>query len=177
MCLGVSRTSFVTPCASFWAISKNLPPERPTTTSTRDKRLLLFNDRSCHLELWRSVVNLYSSRNLTRISDKCIAFAGIVEEVQAFGASRYFAGFWCQNLEQQLLWMAVHPASRPQSYLAPSWSWLAIDGKVLLGRVYNTDRILVNIFDISVTYFSHNIFGPIKYGCIKTRGVLGLAVW
>ena len=161
-------------CETFPEI---LPPERPTTTSTRDKRLLLFKDRSSHLELWRSVVNLYSSGNLTRISDKCIAFAGIVEEFQDFAEGRYLAGFWRQNLEQQLLWIAVHPASRPQSYLAPSWSWLAIDGKVLPARIYNMDKVLVNIFDIGVTYYSDNTFGPIKHGCIKARGILGLAVW
>ena len=86
------------------------------------KGLLIFNSEySLHLN-WRNIVTMYSRGNLTKFSDKCIAFVGIVEEAQAFGRDQSVAGFWRHDIEKQLLWEIEHvgPVGRPQSCIAPS---------------------------------------------------------
>lgn len=77
-------------CETF---PENLPSETDSTSSYRSKRLLLFKGGDSFLRQWGPMISLYSNGNLTRISDKCIAFAGIVEETQALAPSRYLAGF------------------------------------------------------------------------------------
>lgn len=162
-------------CETF---PENLPPEIDTSSSLESKRLLSFKERDFDEHLWHDIIEIYSGGSLTRISDKCVAFAGIVEETQAFAQDRYLAGFWRHNLEQQLLWLIQHAtrASRPQCYLAPSWSWLSIDGAVEAYYFYQGEKVVVEILDVSVIHFSDNIFGPIKHGSISARGILGPAV-
>ncbi len=163
-------------CETF---PKSLPPTKIHEASVNlSKRRLLFNGENSHKESWGSIVNQYSNGNLTNMSDKCIAFAGIVEEFQAFAQSEYLAGFWRHNLEQQLLWCKDHLTRtvRPQSYIAPSWSWLSIDGGVFPNHSLE-GKPLLEILDVSVSYSSDNILGPIKHGYISARGILGPAVW
>lgn len=161
-------------CETF---PENLPPEISTSSFSESKRLLLFKGGNFYDDYWRNIIDLYSNGCLTRISDKCVAFAGIVEETQDFAQDRYLAGFWRQNLEQQLLWMIQHPtpASRPQCYLAPSWSWLSIDGPVQASRILR-GRVLLEILDVSVSHSSDNILGQIKHGYLRACGLLGPAV-
>ena len=127
------------------------------TSSFYDKRLLLLKEVALFHPIWNGVTSLYSSCKSTNISDKCVAFAGIVKDFQASTQSGYLAGLWRHNIEQQLLWRTIHPASRPQCYLAPSWSWLSIDGEHVAGSVYKKDRMLVNILDVSLTNSNDNI--------------------
>lgn len=162
-------------CETF---PESLPPKIHEASSLLSKRLLLFNGEDSHKENWGSIVSQYSNGNLTNISDRCIAFAGIVEELQAFAQSEYVAGFWRHNLEHQLLWSITHlrRTVRPQSYLAPSWSWLSIDGEVFPTQFFE-GKPLLEILDVSVTYSGDNPLGPIKHGYINARGILGPAVW
>lgn len=75
--------------------------------------------------------------------------------------SQYTADFWRHNIEKQLLWVVYPPsAGRPQSYIAPSWSWLPIDSDVY---VYDSDqdaRVILNILDVCVTHFKRQRAWP-----------------
>lgn len=163
-------------CETF---PENLPPECDPSSTLESKRLLLLKDGDFYNDYWSRIITLYSKGNLTRISDKCVAFAGIVEEIQGVAQSRYLAGLWEHNLEQQLLWYVSYnpPAGRPSTYLAPSWSWLSIDGGVMAARVFQDDRVVLEILDVNVTHFSESIRDSIKNGYIHARGILGRAVW
>ena len=161
-------------CETF---PENLPPEIERSSDWESKRLFSLKDGKFDNDYWRNTINTYSKGSLTRISDKCVAFAGIVEEVQGFAQDRYLAGFWRHNLEQQLLWWIDHSttASRPQYYLAQSWSWLSIEGAVTASVIQQV-KVALEILDVSVTHFSDNVFGPIKHGYIRACGILGSAV-
>ena len=148
--------------------------------SRESKRLLVFKGGDFLINHWNPVIERYSTCNLTKMSDKCVAFAGIVEVFQDFAQSTYFAGLWRHNLEQQLLWAVEHvrPAGRTQSYIAPSWSWLSINGNYITTRWFSGDeKVVLEILDICVTHSSDSILGPIKSGYIRARGVLGPVVW
>jgi hypothetical protein len=93
-------------------------------------------------ELWKRVVEMYSTTELSVETDKLVALAGIATHFHRHlfsgGADRhYIAGLWSQNLESQLLWSVndvfnpaagafENPAKRV-STRAPSFSWAAID--------------------------------------------------
>ena len=180
--LHLGRSQMLWECQSLDACEtfpESVPSNIRTGTRNTSKRLLLFQGEELHTEKWTSVVMQYSVGNLTNISDKCIAFAAIVEEFQAFFESEHLAGFWRHNLEQQLLWCLYYMPQtvRPQPYIAPSWSWLSIDGAVSPYEKVYEEKVLLEILDVSVAYSSENPLGPIKHGYIKARGILGPAVW
>ncbi|KAF0330594.1 het domain-containing protein [Colletotrichum asianum] len=75
-----------------------------------------------------------SRRNLTKETDRGIAFAGIARATQAKANVTYLAGLWKEFLEYDLLW-SVSPVPvnvidyeqvRKESESAPSWSWFSV---------------------------------------------------
>ena len=136
--------------------------------------------------LWRKIVSTYSRMALTRLSDKCVAFAGIAEEFQAITRDDYVAGLWRRNLVEELLWTvdtSQYPKDSPartQSYLAPSWSWLSLDRAVVhqdfsFQRTYErADKIAV--ISARVESVTENRFGAVKNGVIGARGLLVPAI-
>ncbi|KAF4449239.1 hypothetical protein F53441_7458 [Fusarium austroafricanum] len=80
---------------------------------------------------WSDIVEQYAGTRLTHETDRVIAFSGVA---QAFRLShningQYLAGIWSCNLPEGLLWYRHDTAvSRSNSYKAPSWSWMSIDG-------------------------------------------------
>ena len=126
---------------------------------------------------WRRIVSIYSRMALTRLSDTCVAFAGIAEEFQATNRDYYIAGMWRQNLEEGLLWRvdeqryAKGSSARSQSYLAPSWSWLSSDSAVVLPIFHESGNNLVEV-NAKVELLNENQFGAIKHGVITGEGTL-----
>ena len=59
------------------------------------KGVLMCNDNNFSQNDWENMVRAYSEGSLTNIDDKCVAFAGIVEDTSAMGfpLGDYFAGF------------------------------------------------------------------------------------
>ncbi|KAE9362628.1 HET-domain-containing protein, partial [Stipitochalara longipes BDJ] len=86
---------------------------------------------------WHKVVQDYSARTFTRITDRFPALSGLVSEMQAAHGGVYVAGAWRDDLLRSLLWRrdpkSMHSTMtrtlprRPTEYRAPSWSWVAID--------------------------------------------------
>jgi hypothetical protein len=86
---------------------------------------------------WKSIVEDYSTRDLTRASDKLPALAGLAGFIHDMTGDKYLAGLWQSQLQEQLLWK--HLGKRvgrqidypiPASFRAPSWAWTSVDGKV-----------------------------------------------
>jgi hypothetical protein len=91
-------------------------------------------------ELWNQVVESYSACALTNDTDRLIALSGIACKFSIFLRGSfskadepfiptYSAGIWNHDVINQLLWqrMSDESVSRPGRYIAPSWSWAAID--------------------------------------------------
>lgn len=109
---------------------------------------------------WPKTINLYSRRELSKRSDRLTAISGSVKaasrEFQDTGKSAtYIAGIWLTEKTKthpQLFWMVEDPAisfeqllnyhSDEQQYIAPSWSWAALNqpvytGSLLVDEVFN----------------------------------------
>ena len=85
-----------------------------------------------HHHLWYEVVQAYSKCNLTREGDKLIALSGVAQRIQKLTGWRYLAGVWDETLFHDLLWNLEGDAKRRKmSYVAPTWSWASVEGKIM----------------------------------------------
>ena len=167
-------------CETF---PKGLSDEWAVARDYSIKRVLVDEQRS-FLQSWEDVIPVYSKLTLTKMTDRCIAFAGIAEGAQALARrqgceSKYFAGFWRYMFEHQLVWAADIEGGRrdPDNYLAPSFSWLSFMGRVrfpVLDKLKLTTHIFLEILSVKINLLGDTTFGPIEQGSyIKVRGRLG----
>ncbi|KAF1998879.1 HET-domain-containing protein [Amniculicola lignicola CBS 123094] len=145
---------------------------------------------------WDAVVEMYSLTSLTRQCDKLVAISGLamavsIDESNSPGDG-YLAGLWQSSLPSHLLWTTAttemvrnrrqeikFPRRYPQEYIAPSWSWASIDGKVSLmwcQRNYDPKEYLATLEDAKVWHNGQR-FGEVKSGYIKLSGPLASVLW
>ena len=132
-------------------------------------------------EMWRSIVALYSSCQLTRSSDKLIALSGLAQYIQRFIDDEYLAGLWRRYLLYDLLWHAnpggAIPNTRPAEYRAPSWSWASVDGDVAYRLSGQWDMIrnstpVANIIEAPVETAGAKCTGKLEADLIKLSASL-----
>lgn len=91
---------------------------------------------------WYGMVAAYTSRALTRRTDRLVAFSGVAVKMSQMSELTYVAGLWEENILYNLLWVALgKPGKRPAEYRAPTWSWASIDNPV--DHVFSRSRSLV----------------------------------
>jgi hypothetical protein len=81
---------------------------------------------------WGRLVQDYTSRGMTRQTDKLIAISGIASIISSLKSLEYTAGIWNgshEMLVQGLLWSASKRGPRLLD-VAPSWSWASIKHEV-----------------------------------------------
>ncbi|KAK5660448.1 hypothetical protein OQA88_12993 [Cercophora sp. LCS_1] len=82
---------------------------------------------------WRNATKELSTRLLTYDTDKLPSIAGVAStrSIMDKGVQRqYCGGIWRDDLPMDLLFYHVGEAEPPSDYLAPSWSWAALNGPV-----------------------------------------------
>jgi hypothetical protein len=78
----------------------------------------------------------YTSRSLTKSSDKIPALAGVIATLQQTVGDTCHALLWERYFVKSLLWEIARDrpngacASRPSEWRAPSWSFASIDGYI-----------------------------------------------
>ncbi|KAK3362197.1 heterokaryon incompatibility protein-domain-containing protein [Lasiosphaeria ovina] len=84
---------------------------------------------------WREVVAQYSGCELTQSSDKLVAISGLAKRVAQYRPEdQYVAGLWFESLHVDLCWKVGRPEPLPPPpgpYQAPSWSWAALNQRVI----------------------------------------------
>lgn len=86
-------------------------------------------------DVWTQVIQNYSSRELTRPSDKLVALQGVLQPLSLLLKDDPIAGMWHNQLWKQLIWWVAKPykstiANSEMLFTAPSWSWLNTHGPV-----------------------------------------------
>jgi hypothetical protein len=86
---------------------------------------------------WVQVVHEYSSREMSRISDKLPALAALAQMFAVEGRMdprSYCAGLWRDDLPMQLLWRRVnleyYAEDKSLENSNPSWSWASTRGRI-----------------------------------------------
>ena len=165
--------------ASCETFPEGVPKNIRRLPSVIIKRDFFDHTREFSIYMWNVLVTYYTNCAMTVPSDIYMAFAGVVEEIHSFTADEYFAGFWREALERQLLWERESPATwKPTGYRAPSWSWLSVNGAVHFKWQYSNDKYeaVYQVLDVVVHNSAEGLYGPVAYGCLRCRGMLGTVV-
>jgi hypothetical protein len=112
-------------------------------------------------ELWKRVVERYSTTQLTKHKDRLYALAGIAQTLKKRIGGQYVAGMWEIHLASQLLWQvppvvhkdrSIHyPSKRPDyepgDVHAPSFSWAAVytPGGIKCSETYSGSDVRIDI--------------------------------
>jgi hypothetical protein len=134
-------------------------------------------------ELWTTIIENYSLRNITLAGDRLPALAGIARELQVVWSDTYVAGLWRKCLIKHLVWYdkAKFPPVRQPSryncrtneteYQSPGWSWATYHRPVSLFKMTLEDAELK---DFGVRLISDQAaFSGVVDGWISLRGNLG----
>lgn len=78
---------------------------------------------------WKGLVEAFSKRLLSYDTDKLSAMAGVASSISESRGGKYCAGLWWDSLFHDLLFKREN-SQAPSQYLAPSWSWAALNGPV-----------------------------------------------
>ncbi|KAH6962719.1 heterokaryon incompatibility protein-domain-containing protein [Fusarium avenaceum] len=124
-------------------------------------------------EGWPTIVEQYSSCNLTFGRDKLVAISAIAQLVQKKTPDGYVAGMWQSDLAAELCWST----SRGRRYTpstAPSWSWASNSAPISYFNsapyTFPVTKHYIEICSINIEYSTpSNPFGEIISGTLEIR--------
>jgi hypothetical protein len=131
--------------------------------------------------LWKTIVEEFTSRELTFPKDRPLALAGVVKIffMCCSPNTSYLAGLWRRDhsdfLITQLLWnVRSKKLPRPKKYRGPSWSLVSIDGAI---EFFNGEHIedlgrLAWVVDADVKTANGYLNGEVKSASITLRASL-----
>ncbi|KAK3376397.1 heterokaryon incompatibility protein-domain-containing protein [Lasiosphaeria ovina] len=140
---------------------------------------------------WDQVLRTYTSRQLTKSTDRPLAISGIAERFASIlniddVGSCYVAGLWKPYLHLCLMWHIDRDAiaPRPAEFQGPSWSWTSVNGVVpssypSLDR-WKPENITLEVLDCAVDLANARApFGAVRPGSarLKVRGRLAPGAW
>ena len=168
-----------------WQLDDAIIPRRAMSASPESTHFLNMPQPSVPLpRIWQDVVESYSAKYLTFDADKLPALAGLAKRFQHYGMQAYHAGIFeagssTEYLIQSLLWTSSSPEKdrRPSSYVAPSWSWASVLGRVSFPNDSSgfdglkPNDYVARILKIeSLPENALNPFGRVKSGLLKIEG-------
>lgn len=146
--------------------------------------------------VWYRLVEEYSSRALTRLSDKLPALAGAAAIFRkARGEGTYIAGLWKEDIVQGLVWGAHYhhfPSRKVPGYMlsdtcavltkpptrrAPSWSWASVDGSVMFGWTVDPSCCGFEVLDVRMSAGLDDYVESTPTGSLKLRAEVAEALY
>ncbi|KAL5331092.1 hypothetical protein ACEPPN_000621 [Leptodophora sp. 'Broadleaf-Isolate-01'] len=132
---------------------------------------------------WWNVVKEFTSRNLTKITDRLPALSGVIAEFQELTGSKPIALLWNNDLPYGLLWRCASRSMKRPEVLSkiPTWSWVSLDGPIVNDlrdhtRLTYQQRTVIEVhIDIITASVSHSRLvptSPIMGGTISLYGRL-----
>jgi hypothetical protein len=120
---------------------------------------------------WTDLVEEFSRRILTYDSDRLTAMAGVASSVAQRNGNIYCAGVWLQNMPDELLFERKD-AKSPSEYIAPSWSWAALNGPV----VFVPPRLdcYCPLSSVKILRYDIQTSAENRFGRLRGRGYLEL---
>ncbi|KAF5695402.1 hypothetical protein FDENT_485 [Fusarium denticulatum] len=133
---------------------------------------------------WYDWMEEFTSKYLTRITDRLPAVAGMASYVASLSGMKYRAGLWEEDILRGLMWRSSssgHAKRVPGG--ASTWSWASITGPVYYdkfftmrvdhrGEIDRRAELDLDITDTTVEEEQADSFGNVRRGEIKAFGVL-----
>ena len=163
------RSSDMCECDGIRLMS-NVQSSRLLTSRLKYNRVIEGSSGADIWTIWREIVEDYCSTNLTKDSDHLPALSGVAAKFGIAGAGTYIAGLWhkpgalslgSSPLFLDLLWKSTGKARRPNTKVAPSFSWASRMGPIQYrndARDGPTMRYLSDIRDGKRKYINKCIF-------------------
>jgi hypothetical protein len=123
-----AKSMLLTPMQGLWSHKMILP--------TAD------NEEECGIEVyasWLKVVQDYSARELTVLTDVLPALAGVSSVFQTRLGDAYLAGLFRGYILESLLWKTENPVELRPGVSLPSWSWSSVIGGVTFEVAYSSN--------------------------------------
>jgi len=163
-----------------WFCCDDQQPWIKSRTQGLVRRLNLDSTPAKALATWylELISNDYSRRKLSFPTDILPAISGLASLVNTHLKSQYLAGIWYDGLEWALLWYRTPPSSplveRPDTYLAPSWSWASVIGPVSwrLSIRYPDAPPRFVVEEACTTLTGKDLFGVVESGFLRVRGCI-----
>ena len=137
----------------------NLPPSVQFANFARDS-----------LSEWKNIVKDYAARQLTVQSDRLPGLSGLASLYAAQSGWDYLAGLWSgPHLLDLLLWFRTTKSpksiitNKSSGYLAPSWSWVAVNAPVDYAYI-ETHRHISKVLSHSIRLKGSSTFGEVIDG-------------
>ncbi|KAF2786560.1 HET-domain-containing protein [Melanomma pulvis-pyrius CBS 109.77] len=132
--------------------------------------------------LWHRIVEMQSRRLVGSEKDRLGSLAGIALRFGGLLNEDYVCGIWKHSLSSDLLWSAERGtvvAVKPIMYIAPSWSWAAINAGINMHPVPAED------LDHGFRIGGHDVvledrqspFGALRSGSLQVYGCLQSVFW
>ncbi|EEU37616.1 uncharacterized protein NECHADRAFT_87536 [Fusarium vanettenii 77-13-4] len=129
---------------------------------------------------WKDLLSSYLFRGLTNPMDRLSAISAVGEELARVNHTSFVAGLFKATFAHNLCWNQVRSSPiqpRPATYRAPSWSWAAMDGPILLSEEHQDYTIMVDILDCQVILlFPQAKHGPIGSAYLALLGWVAPAI-
>ncbi|KAI0600392.1 HET-domain-containing protein [Biscogniauxia sp. FL1348] len=133
---------------------------------------------------WYDWMTLYTSKDLTRQTDRLPAVAGLASYVASLSRMKYKAGLWEEDILRGMTWRrrGLDYAKRIPGG-APTWSWASITGPVYYdqfftmrvdnrGKIKRHAELDLDITDTTIEEEWPGTMGNVRRGEIKASGVL-----
>lgn len=141
-------------------------------------RLMKVDDPAVSPDLartnWRTIVEAYSKRVLTKFSDRLPAIAGVAARYSTTTSSagspgRYLCGLWERDLLSMLAWRMEEPRPRGETLVPmPTWSWAAVPGGVVFRDLSFSDGL--ELVEARVEYHGDSFMGSVKEARLVLAG-------
>jgi hypothetical protein len=174
-CLLAPRTLHFSRAQLFWEcnegnVCESLPYQVPRELLKSDWYL-----EKCNLSnFWKKIIFVYSGCQLTKPRDKLVALSGIIRKIQSERNDDCFAGLWRRNMETELLWRLDWPSPRSAVYVAPSWSWAAVNGvgavfadEFYSPQVDHSQELYAHVLNVSLEPCGNDRLGEIRDGSVS----------
>ncbi|KAI8959160.1 HET-domain-containing protein [Daldinia sp. FL1419] len=90
--------------------------------------------------IWREIVEQYTLRQLTYITDRPLAISGVVDFLSHTFRDKCHFGVWESSPLTSLLWKTTPVEERESISGLPTWSWMSITGPVDLDSIVYFDK-------------------------------------
>ncbi|KUJ19941.1 HET-domain-containing protein [Mollisia scopiformis] len=130
---------------------------------------------------WAALVKEYSRRDLSFMSDRLPALAGVVAELSNSWGDRYVVGFWESSIIQHLAWSTnkyggfdrkttFKGVNYDKPTGSPSWSWSTVPFGVHLGDVKLPNARMVDC--VVEPTFLNAPFGQVKHALLTLEALV-----